>query len=300
MTQLYQTVALYTTSKLNDPSPQPFNYYLDYTYSQLLDVAIQNLKLLKGQVDYVILFRSNSTQKWMLPTDTLRSLGAQNGNMIHVLPSEVQSRPQNNTKKAYEFENQSGDQATLHGKNGETYRFKEKKNDEEEEAVEFGKAVDDKTPQPTAKSQIDILLSSERSPERQAEIHKMGAERGLPDEQQQWAQCLMNGYGTKKDMKEAAKWMKIAASHGNPKANFNYGMMLLNGDGVDQDPESSLEYFKNAADKGHPTAQYTYGALLMKGEVCERDPEQGLAYIQAAEEQGEPQAVEYMSHFKGY
>ena len=47
MAQLYQTVALYTTSKLNDPSPQPFNYYLDYTYSQLFDVAIQNVKLLK-------------------------------------------------------------------------------------------------------------------------------------------------------------------------------------------------------------------------------------------------------------
>lgn len=171
---------------------------------------------------------------------------------------------------------------------------------EEKESVEFGKTVEQRTPQPSAKSQIDILLSSERSPERQAEIHKMGAERGLPNEQLQWAQCLMNGFGTEKNMKEAAKWMRMAAASGNVKANYNYGLMLLNGDGIEQDPEHSLDYLKKAADKGHPTAQYTYDALLMKGEICERDPEKGLAYITAAEEQGEPQAVEYMSHFKGY
>lgn len=300
MAQLYQTVALYTTNKLNDPSPQPFNYYLDYTYAQLLDVAMTNLKLLKGPVDYVILFRSNTANKWMLPTETLRSLGAQNGNMIHILPADVQSRPQNNTKKSYEFENKTGTDATLHGKNGEEYVFKKKENDEEEEAIEFGKAAEGGTPQPSAKSQIDILLAAGRTPEREAEIHKMGAERGLADEQQQWAQCLIKGYGTKKDMKEAAKWMKKTAEAGLTKAIFNYGMMLMNGDGIDQDPELAVEYFHKAADKGHPTAQYTYGALLMKGEVVERDPEQGLAYITAAEEQGEPQAVEYMSHFKGY
>lgn len=94
--------------------------------------------------------------------------------------------------------------------------------------------------------------------------------------------------------------MRMAAASGNVKANYNYGLMLLNGDGIEQDPEQALDYLKKAADKGHPTAQYTYGALLMKGEICERDPEQGLAYITVAEEQGEPQAVEYMSHFKGY
>lgn len=112
--------------------------------------------------------------------------------MIHIFPADIQSKPQSNTKKSYEFENKSGNDATFVGKDGEIYIYLKNRK------TLTMKAVEQRTPQPSAKSQIDILLSSERSPERQAEIHKMGAERGLPNEQLQWAQCPMNGFGTEK------------------------------------------------------------------------------------------------------
>lgn len=304
MAQVYQTVALYTTNKLNDPSPQPFNYYLDYTYDQLLDVAMTNLKLIKGSTTYVILYRaSNTPPRWILKNETLRSLGATNGCMIHILPADIQQNQKNETKKVYNFEqNEKGNDATLHGKDGEIYKFKE---DDQGETVQFGgkegEDVFGHAPQPSAKSQIDLILESKRSPEREAEIHKMGAERGLHDEMMQWAKCLMTGYGsTPINLEEAAQWMKKASENGNPKALCNYGMMLMEGKGVPKDVAASLPYFKEAADKGYPLAQYSYGALLMKGECCERDPDQGFAYIEAAAEQGEPQAVKYMSHFQGH
>ncbi|OHS94601.1 hypothetical protein TRFO_10968 [Tritrichomonas foetus] len=298
---VYQTITLYTTNKVEDSNPQPFVYYLDYSYDQLLDVAITNLKLSKTK-DYVILFRNaTNVPRWMLRNETLRTLSAQAGNMIHILPADIQSHQQPDEHQSYEFQqNENGDQATLIGADGEVYRFKEDDGtvNEEDETVDFGGLdPNSRTPQPSANSQIEILLRSGRTPEREAEIHKMGAENGLPDEQFQWALCLKEGYGTSKDIDEAAKWMKLAAVAGNAKALCNFGMMLRDGTGVEKNIQQALVYFKRSADKGYPVGQYSYGALLMKGEGIERDPEQAFAYIQAAAEQGEEQAVEYMSHF---
>ncbi|KAH0786415.1 sel1 repeat family protein [Histomonas meleagridis] len=301
----YQTVILYTTDKVQDPQPQHFTYYLDFTYEQLLDSACGNLKLPKN-IDYQILYRNSQGQvNWLIKGQTLRDIGAVNGDMIHVLPSESQSRPQPNVKQVYEFQqNEDYDEATLIGENGEIYRFDaepaesaRKKHFNDIDSVQFGHESSSDKPQPLAMSQIDILLSQPRDPKRVAAIHKQGAERGLVDEQFQWALCLQEGRGCNKDLAEAAKYYKLAAVAGNPKAMFNYGMMLREGEGVEQDMSQALTYFKRAADLGHPTAQYTYGAMLMKGEGCKRNPGKAREYIEAAAEQGEEQANEFLSHF---
>lgn len=299
----YQTVQLYTTDKVEDPNPQVFTYYLDYSYEQLLDVAVTNLKLPKS-IDYQMLFRNASGQpSWIIKGQTLRQIGAVPGNMIHVLPSEVQTREQPTVKQVYEFQqNEDYSQATLVGNNGEIYRFDEEPPEARhqrgnEDSDQFGGAFDGRDPGPLAMTQIDLLLSQKRDVKRIAAIHKQGAERGIAEEQFQWALCLRDGKGCDKDVNEAAKFFKLAAYAGNVKAQYNYGMMLRDGDGVEANLPQALVYLKRAADQGHPGAQYTLGAMLMKGEGIDRDPETARLYIEEAAAQGEEQALQFLGHF---
>lgn len=301
----YETVQLYTTDKVEDPNPQVFTYYLDYTYEQLLDVSVTNLKLPKS-VDYQILFRdANGQPNWIIKGQTLRDIGARPGNMIHVLPSEVQTRAQPTEKQVYEFaQNEDYTQATLIGNGGEVYRFADETaeakhgSDFRDTADEFGGAYDGRDPGPLAMTQIDRILGQKRDATRDAAIHKRGAECGIVEEQFQWALCLRDGRGCDRDVAEAARFFKLAACAGSVKAQYNYGMMLRDGDGVEANVPQALVYLKRAADRGHPGAQYAYGAMLMNGEGTERDPETARMYIEEAAAQGEEQALQFLGHFE--
>lgn len=307
MAQLYETIALYTTPLQEDPAPKPYTYYYDYSYAQLLDVALSYLNLPQGK-EYGIVYRSSTgVPRWMQPDDTLRRLGARPGDLIHILPipRETPVQELQGSGMRVEFTQHEHLGAVFRDANGGTWAFAEEpegansdyRNDPNVD-VFGGNLLNGRTPQPSAASQIDLLLARKPTDERVAEIHKQGAERGLPEEQFQWAVCLQHGRGCKRDLKEAAKWFKLAGTAGNPKAMFNYAICLRDGDGVEPNMEQSLVYFKRSADKGYPPAMYAYGAFLMKGEGIERRPEEGLMYIRSAAEAGEPQAVEYMSHFR--
>ena len=91
-----ELVTLYTTANIDDPSPQAFQYYLDYSGAQCLQVAMQNLGM-QFDYKYGLLLRSTE-MKWLDLNDTLRNQGVATGYMIIVYPIEQQETQQTETK----------------------------------------------------------------------------------------------------------------------------------------------------------------------------------------------------------
>ena len=75
-----ELVTLYTTANIDDPSPQAFQYYLDYSGAQCLQVAMQNLGM-QFDYKYGLLLRSTE-MKWLDLNDTLRNQGQLNNKKL--------------------------------------------------------------------------------------------------------------------------------------------------------------------------------------------------------------------------
>ena len=85
-----ELVTLYTTNELSDLNPQPYQYYLDYTADQCMEVAIMNIGM-RNLPNLQLLLRSpTGDSQWLDPAKTLREHGVQSGMMILVLTQEIE------------------------------------------------------------------------------------------------------------------------------------------------------------------------------------------------------------------
>ncbi|OHT06015.1 hypothetical protein TRFO_05648 [Tritrichomonas foetus] len=84
-------VTLYTSNSLEDPAPNSYQYYLDYTGSECLNIAMQNLGMYVSSLNsmYSLLLRTNYNSTWLDPSLSLRVQGVQTGNMIIVTTKSV-------------------------------------------------------------------------------------------------------------------------------------------------------------------------------------------------------------------
>jgi len=64
-----------------------------------------------------------------------------------------------------------------------------------------------------------------------------------------------NGYGVKKDIKQALHWYLKAANQGNARAQNNLGVLYIKGDGIPRDREKAISWWKKAAKNGNITAR---------------------------------------------
>jgi len=83
----------------------------------------------------------------------------------------------------------------------------------------------------------------------------------------------------------AREMFQIAASvYGDPEAQFQLANLYLNGTGTAKDGKQAARWFKNAADKGLRRAQAMLGNMLFKGQGVPRQAPLGLAWLTVAKE----------------
>jgi uncharacterized protein len=84
----------------------------------------------------------------------------------------------------------------------------------------------------------------------------------------------------KPDAARAHQMFSYAASYfGDPDAQYRLGRTYLDGQGTAKSPKQAARWLRSAADKGQYKAQAAFGAMLFKGEYVSRDAAQGLMYL---------------------
>jgi uncharacterized protein len=84
----------------------------------------------------------------------------------------------------------------------------------------------------------------------------------------------------KTDAARAHQMFSYAASYfGDPDAQYRLGRTYLDGQGTAKSPKQAARWLSNAAGKGQYQAQAVLGAMLFKGETLPRDASRGLMYL---------------------
>jgi uncharacterized protein len=84
----------------------------------------------------------------------------------------------------------------------------------------------------------------------------------------------------KPDAARAHQMFSYAASYfGDPDAQYRLGRTYLDGQGTAKSPKHAARWLSYAAGKGQYQAQAVFGAMLFKGEYMPRDAARGLMYL---------------------
>ncbi|MDI7860545.1 sel1 repeat family protein [Rhizobiaceae bacterium n13] len=100
------------------------------------------------------------------------------------------------------------------------------------------------------------------------------------------AEILSQGFGVKRDTKDAAFWYGKAAEGGDPTAMFKYALVLMEGKDVPRDRAKADEWMKKAADAGNSSAQFNYAQVLMLANPGEKGMKLAIPYFEKSAEQG--------------
>ncbi len=93
----------------------------------------------------------------------------------------------------------------------------------------------------------------------------------------------------KPDAGRAHQMFSYAASYfGDPDAQYRLGRTYLDGQGTAKSPKQAARWLSNAAGKGQYQAQAVFGAMLFKGESVPRDAAKGLMWLTLARDAATP------------
>jgi uncharacterized protein len=93
----------------------------------------------------------------------------------------------------------------------------------------------------------------------------------------------------KTDAGRAHQMFSYAASYfGDPDAQYRLGRTYLDGQGTAKNPKQAARWLSSAAGKGQYQAQAVLGAMLFKGESVPRDAARGLMYLILARDSATP------------
>jgi TPR repeat protein len=93
----------------------------------------------------------------------------------------------------------------------------------------------------------------------------------------------------KPDAARAHQMFSYAASwFGDPDAQYRLGRTYLDGQGTGKSPKQAARWLSNAAGKGQYQAQAVFGAMLFKGESVTRDAAKGLMWLTLARDAATP------------
>jgi TPR repeat protein len=94
------------------------------------------------------------------------------------------------------------------------------------------------------------------------------------------------GVGTKKDPKQAARWIDRAARMGEPRAMSTFGVLYVAGFGVEKDPAQSVAWTRKAMEAGNALAQLNMAARYTRGDGVPKSEATALRLVRAAASQG--------------
>lgn len=116
------------------------------------------------------------------------------------------------------------------------------------------------------------------------------------------AQCLMYGYGTKKDEASAQKIfkrifpvLKDMAEQGDTTAQIQVGCMYELGAGVEQNEEQAVYWFIEAAKQGDTHGQLILADMYTEGDLVEENQEQAVYWFMQAAKQGDAEAQYFLA-----
>ena len=94
---------------------------------------------------------------------------------------------------------------------------------------------------------------------------RIAAEDGVIYAQYYYAECALEGDGTRADAVEAVNHLRSAAASGCAQAMFLLGKCYRNGTGVEASAAEAEKWFARAAEKGNPDAKAALKALREAG-----------------------------------
>lgn len=117
--------------------------------------------------------------------------------------------------------------------------------------------------------------------------YRLAANAGLADAQYAMSQVLATGSGnTKRDDKEARRWLVMAARQNFDTAQLDLGTWLINGRGGDRDEKAGFGWLKLAAESGNVAAQNRLAKLYRAGIGTKPDSIQAAAWYILARRAG--------------
>jgi hypothetical protein len=138
----------------------------------------------------------------------------------------------------------------------------------------------------TSEVDIDALAIRAKKGDPQALQELLeAADQGDEDAQQNLGGMYYNGYGVKKDYKQAAAWYQKAADQGDADAQKSLGDMYYYGYGIKQDYKQAVAWYQKAADQGGAYAQNNLGDMYYNGYGVKQDYKQARAWYQKAADQ---------------
>lgn len=100
----------------------------------------------------------------------------------------------------------------------------------------------------------------------------------------------IKGSYVKPNADRAFDMFHYAASYfGDPDGQYNLARLYMNGQGTNRDPRQAARWMKLAAEKGHAPARAVFGDMLMRGgDGVPRHPVMGLMWLSLAREGADP------------
>jgi TPR repeat protein len=115
---------------------------------------------------------------------------------------------------------------------------------------------------------------------------KEAAEKGSPQAQVLFGDCLLSGIEAEKNAEEALRWYRKAADQNFPLGQNSVGVCYLQGEGVEKDEKEAVAWFKKAADQGQAWGQYNLGTCLEQGLGGElAQPQEAVKWYRKAADQ---------------
>lgn len=111
------------------------------------------------------------------------------------------------------------------------------------------------------------------------------ARQGDDESQFMLGQCYFNGYGIKKDLKEAVAWYQKSAEKGYSRAQEELGVCLFNGFGIKVDKHKAFKWFLRAAKQGLASAQNNLGNCYFYGQGVKSDKLEAFKWYSEAADQ---------------
>ena len=102
--------------------------------------------------------------------------------------------------------------------------------------------------------------------------YRRGAELEDVSSQTHLAEMYLEGWGVRRDLREALRWYMPSAGSGYALSEYKVGLVYQQGDSnVPRDMRAAVEWFNKAAARGFARAQNDLGALYEKGDGVRRD-----------------------------
>lgn len=135
-----------------------------------------------------------------------------------------------------------------------------------------------------------VLLNSTHMPPDAAKARiwfTMAAQAGYGPAHNMLGRCAHFGWGTPKDLQQAAHHYEKAAQLGDEWGRYNLGILYMRGIGVQQDLKKALGLFQTAAGNGHAKSMNILARFLEEGWEIEQDRAAALIWYKRSAEGGD-------------